>query len=220
MQRACGSSVSYAISESTAICIGGAISSSLVPISTTWVRQPRAISARISPAARRARTVPKAARHRLGARWRQVARESDRVRTTLARQSGIAGSNMPIHEKSLIEPDHLVTAEKLVVDGVDVSGHWNTMILPRQITDYDTDFYRTIQAYGGGENVHRCWQCGSALTPAPCMRSMPTSIRATGSTSSISACSRKYSRTRRSSGSVSRATSAPTSAPRMSGPRA
>jgi heterodisulfide reductase subunit C len=68
---------------------------------------------------------------------------------------------MPIHEKSLIEADRLVSAEKLVIDGVDVSGHWNTMILPRQISDYDTDFYRIIQSYGGGENVHRCWQCGS-----------------------------------------------------------
>jgi heterodisulfide reductase subunit C len=68
---------------------------------------------------------------------------------------------MPIHEKTLIEPDHLLTADKLVVDGVDVSGHWNTMILPRHITDYDTSFQEVIQSYGGGENVHRCWQCGS-----------------------------------------------------------
>lgn len=68
---------------------------------------------------------------------------------------------MPIHEKSLIEADRLLSAEQLVVDGVDVSGHWNTMILPRHITDYDCEFYRVIQSYGGGENVHRCWQCGS-----------------------------------------------------------
>lgn len=68
---------------------------------------------------------------------------------------------MPIHEKSLIEPSHLLTSDKLVVDGVDVSGHWNTMILPRTLTDYDPDFEKTIQSYGGGENVHRCWQCGS-----------------------------------------------------------
>jgi heterodisulfide reductase subunit C2 len=68
---------------------------------------------------------------------------------------------MPIHEKSLIEQDHLLTSEKLVVDGVDVSGHWNTMILPRYITDYDADFYRKIQSIPGGEYVHRCWQCGS-----------------------------------------------------------
>jgi heterodisulfide reductase subunit C len=68
---------------------------------------------------------------------------------------------MAIHEKSLIDPSNLLTAEKLVVEGVDVSGHWNTMILPRTWTDYDPDFYKVIQSYPGGENVHRCWQCGS-----------------------------------------------------------
>ncbi|MGH8672019.1 MAG: 4Fe-4S dicluster domain-containing protein [Burkholderiales bacterium] len=68
---------------------------------------------------------------------------------------------MPIHEKTLIAPDHLLTNDNLVVDGVDVSGHWNTMILPRTLTDYDDDFEAKIQKLPGGENVHRCWQCGS-----------------------------------------------------------
>ena len=68
---------------------------------------------------------------------------------------------MAIHEKTLIDPDRLKTHENLVVDGVDVSGHWNTMILPRYLSEYDDEFYKTIQKYPGGENVHRCWQCGS-----------------------------------------------------------
>ena len=68
---------------------------------------------------------------------------------------------MPIHEKSLIDPNNLLTAEKLVVDGIDVSGHWNTKILPRTVADYDPEFGKTIGALPGGENVHRCWQCGS-----------------------------------------------------------
>jgi len=68
---------------------------------------------------------------------------------------------MPIHEKSLLDPNKVLTAEKLVIDGVDVSGHWNTMILPRTVADYDPDFQKTIRALPGGENVHRCWQCGS-----------------------------------------------------------
>lgn len=68
---------------------------------------------------------------------------------------------MAIHEKSLIEPERLLKHDSLVVDGVDVSGHWNTMIMPRTIRDYDDDFEKVIQKYGGGENVHRCWQCGS-----------------------------------------------------------
>jgi heterodisulfide reductase subunit C len=68
---------------------------------------------------------------------------------------------MPIHEKSLIDADRLMTKDHLVIEGVDVSGHWNTMIKPRTLTDYDEHFEKTIQSYGGGENVHRCWQCGS-----------------------------------------------------------
>jgi heterodisulfide reductase subunit C len=68
---------------------------------------------------------------------------------------------MPIHEKSLIDPDRLLSAEKLVIDGVDVSGHWNTTILPRTVPDYDPEFQKAIRALPGGEYVHRCWQCGS-----------------------------------------------------------
>jgi len=68
---------------------------------------------------------------------------------------------MAIHEKSLIDADRILTNDNLVLDGVDVSGHWNTMVLPRYLTDYDTDFARQIQTFSGGENVHRCWQCGS-----------------------------------------------------------
>jgi heterodisulfide reductase subunit C len=68
---------------------------------------------------------------------------------------------MPIHEKSLIDPNQVLSAEKLVIEGVDVSGHWNTMILPRTVSDYDPEFQKKIKALPGGENVHRCWQCGS-----------------------------------------------------------
>lgn len=68
---------------------------------------------------------------------------------------------MAIYEKSLIAPEQILQDDKLVIDGVDVSGSWNTMILPRTLRDYDDDFEDIIRRYGGGENVHRCWQCGS-----------------------------------------------------------
>lgn len=68
---------------------------------------------------------------------------------------------MAIHEKTLIDAARLKTSDSLVVDGVDVSGHWNTMILPRTLVEYDDDFEKVIQNLPGGENVHRCWQCGS-----------------------------------------------------------
>ena len=68
---------------------------------------------------------------------------------------------MPIHEQSLIRPENLTTHEQLVVDGVDVSGHWSTFIQSRVITDYNEAMQDEIAALPGGENVHRCWQCGS-----------------------------------------------------------
>ena len=68
---------------------------------------------------------------------------------------------MPIHEKSLIRPENLVTHEHLTIDGVDVSGHWSTFINSRVVTDYNEDMQEEIAALPGGEFIHRCWQCGS-----------------------------------------------------------
>jgi heterodisulfide reductase subunit C len=68
---------------------------------------------------------------------------------------------MPIHEVSLIRPDNLKTHEKLVMDGVDVSGHWSTFIETRVLTDYNEALEEQISALPGGEHIHRCWQCGS-----------------------------------------------------------
>ncbi len=68
---------------------------------------------------------------------------------------------MPIHEKSLIRPENIVEHEELVIDGVDVSGHWSTFINPRAITDYNEAMQDEIAGLAGGEFIHRCWQCGS-----------------------------------------------------------
>ncbi len=68
---------------------------------------------------------------------------------------------MPIHEKSLIRPENLVTHEHLTIDGVDVSGHWSTFINSRVVTDYNEEMQEEIAALPGGEFIHRCWQCGS-----------------------------------------------------------
>ena len=68
---------------------------------------------------------------------------------------------MPIHEKSLIRPENLKTHDELVIDGIDVSGHWSTFIESRVITDYNEAMEDEIAALPGGEHIHRCWQCGS-----------------------------------------------------------
>jgi heterodisulfide reductase subunit C len=68
---------------------------------------------------------------------------------------------MPIHEKHLIRPEDLTTHDHLVIDGVDVSGHWSTFIESRVVTDYNEALQDEIAALPGGEFIHRCWQCGS-----------------------------------------------------------
>jgi heterodisulfide reductase subunit C len=68
---------------------------------------------------------------------------------------------MPIHEKSLIRPENLIEHKDLFIDGIDVSGHWSTFINSRALTDYDETMQEEIAALPGGENIHRCWQCGS-----------------------------------------------------------
>jgi heterodisulfide reductase subunit C len=68
---------------------------------------------------------------------------------------------MPIHEKSLIRPENLVTHENLELDGIDVSGHWSTFIEDRVVKDYNEALEEEISALPGGEYIHRCWQCGS-----------------------------------------------------------
>ena len=68
---------------------------------------------------------------------------------------------MPIHEKSLIRPENLTTHEELTLDGVDVSGHWSTFIETRVVDDYNENLQDEIAALPGGEEIHRCWQCGS-----------------------------------------------------------
>lgn len=68
---------------------------------------------------------------------------------------------MAIHEKSLIRPEDLKVQDKVVVDGIDVSGHWSTFIQSRVVTDYNEALEEEIAALPGGEHIHRCWQCGS-----------------------------------------------------------
>ena len=68
---------------------------------------------------------------------------------------------MPIHEQSLIRPENLKTHEKLVMDGIDVSGHWSTFIETRVVADYNERLEEEIAALPGGEHINRCWQCGS-----------------------------------------------------------
>ena len=51
---------------------------------------------------------------------------------------------MPIHEEHLIRPENIKTKEDLVIDGIDVSGHWSTFIESRVVTDYNEDLQEEV----------------------------------------------------------------------------
>lgn len=68
---------------------------------------------------------------------------------------------MAIHEEHLIRPENIRTHNDLVIDGIDVSGHWSTFIETRVINDYNESLQEEIASLPGGEYIHRCWQCGS-----------------------------------------------------------
>lgn len=68
---------------------------------------------------------------------------------------------MPIHEKHLIRPENIISHDELTLDGIDVSGHWSTFIETRVVSDYNEALEDEIAGLPGGENIHRCWQCGS-----------------------------------------------------------
>jgi heterodisulfide reductase subunit C len=59
---------------------------------------------------------------------------------------------MPIVERSLVEVDR---TETLVLDGVDVSGDWNTFLRSRVSSDLDVKIADWVRAQPGGENRKR-----------------------------------------------------------------
>jgi len=74
---------------------------------------------------------------------------------------------MAIHERSLIDPERVLRKERLVIDGVDVSGDWNLIILPRVVQDYDLDFLREVLEEPEGKTILRCYQCSYCTASCP-----------------------------------------------------
>lgn len=57
--------------------------------------------------------------------------------------------------------------EHAVVDGVDISGHWNRFHEPREITNYDVDQLEKIAAVPGAESMGWCYQCAKCIGVCP-----------------------------------------------------
>ncbi len=72
---------------------------------------------------------------------------------------------MPIVEKSLVEVDR---TDQLEIEGIDVSGDWNTFLRSRVISDLDLKVVDWVKAQPQGDTISLCWQCGTC-TAGCCM---------------------------------------------------
>lgn len=72
----------------------------------------------------------------------------------------VAEKGEHIIARHLIEDDHIKEEKNLVIDGVDVSGRWNTFIYTRVNSEFDRSFFNEIKKTVVGSRINRCWQCG------------------------------------------------------------
>ena len=72
----------------------------------------------------------------------------------------VAEKGEHIIARHLIEDDYIKEEKNLVIDGVDVSGRWNTFIRTRVDSEFDRSFFREIKETVVGSRINRCWQCG------------------------------------------------------------
>jgi len=61
----------------------------------------------------------------------------------------------------------IVEKEQAVVDGVDISGHWNRMFEQRVITEYTPELIEKIASIPGGESFADCYQCAKCVAVCP-----------------------------------------------------
>ncbi len=57
--------------------------------------------------------------------------------------------------------------EDVIVDGIDISGHWNKMFDPREITNYDTSGLDRLRDLPGAESIGWCYQCAQCIGVCP-----------------------------------------------------
>lgn len=72
----------------------------------------------------------------------------------------VAEKGEHIVARHLIDDDHIKEEKNLVIDGVDVSGRWNTFIISRVDSEFDRSLFNEIKATVVGSRINRCWQCG------------------------------------------------------------
>ena len=65
------------------------------------------------------------------------------------------------------EYEKFTEKEEAIVDGVDISGIWNRMYEPRELTDYDLTFMDKVTETPGAESMGWCYQCAQCVGVCP-----------------------------------------------------
>jgi Fe-S oxidoreductase len=73
---------------------------------------------------------------------------------------------LPVKQQKVIQ-EAVKEHEHLVVDGMDISGHWNRMFGQRVIWDYDYDNLAKVTDLAGGESLEDCYGCGKCTAVCP-----------------------------------------------------
>ena len=66
-----------------------------------------------------------------------------------------------------VRPEAITEEKSLVVEGMDISGHWNRMFEQRVIWDYDVEALEKVAALPGGESLSWCYGCAKCTAVCP-----------------------------------------------------
>jgi dimethylglycine catabolism B len=66
-----------------------------------------------------------------------------------------------------VEPERVREIEHVVIEGMDISGHWNRMFEQRVIFDYDVAQLDRVTELAGGESMGWCYQCAQCIAVCP-----------------------------------------------------
>ncbi len=66
-----------------------------------------------------------------------------------------------------VDPSKVLEHEEFVLEGMDISGHWNRMFEQRVIWDYDLSVLDRIADLDGGISLTYCYQCSQCVAVCP-----------------------------------------------------